>query len=129
MNDAQRRKIAERQRAMVANSEPGAPGEDETPPPPAPQKPALEEIAYETRPEVPRGIPVKFVRFVDRSMQISGMQSGEQLQARKEPNNREHRIEYIPEMRHHMITYLDPAKHEVHFDFVHESQVKSWKPV
>lgn len=126
VSEAKRQAIAQRQRAQVA----AASGEDgDRPPvPPPPPMPVADDVAAETRPSVPRGVPVAFLRFVDRSMQISGMQSGEQLKAERATNGREHRIEYIPEIRHHLITYLDHARGTAAHDLVHEAQVKSWKP-
>jgi len=125
-NDRQAQARAARQRAMVSardpDDEPSAP-----PVPAAPQRP-FEEIVTEARPDVPRGLPVTFLRFVDRTMQVAGMQSGDQLRAHVLANGREHRVEYIPEMRHFLVAYIDAAKREVKYQFVHESRVQAWDP-
>ncbi len=128
MNDSQKEAQRRRQRDMVASSQADATPNDRPPPVVVPQIP-FEEVIAERRPDVPRGVPVASMRFLDRTMQLAGFSSsGEPLLSRAQPNGREHRIEYIPEMRHHMVTYLDPTARTVSFEFVHESQVKSWRP-
>src|SRR5678816_2803126 len=128
MNEAQKEAQRRRQREMVASSQTDATPNDRPPPIVVPAVP-FEEVVAERRPDVPRGVVVGWMRFNDRTMQLEGMQSGDQLKGNvPQPNGREHRIEYIPEMRHHMVTFLDPPRRFVSFEFVHESQVKSWCP-
>jgi hypothetical protein len=64
-----------------------------------------------------------------KAMQVWGMQSGETLEARQQPNGREHRIErvVVDGSPVFLVTFLDPAKREVLFDFVETSAVKSWR--
>lgn len=126
MNEAQKQALQRRQRAMVE-----AQTRDDAPvdigPPPPPLRPFADVVA-ESRPDVPAGIPISFMRFTSKSFQVPGQQSGEALKAVKLANEREHRIEYIAQMRHHMITYLDPTARKVEFAFVHESLVMTWTP-
>ena len=53
---------------------------------------------------------------------------GGSLSAKAQSAGREHRIEYIEPIRHHLITWIEVSKREVRFAFVHEAQVKSWEP-
>lgn len=127
MNEAQRRKIKERQRAQVAADT----ASDEEPAPPSEPPPPLrdiEEIVEESRPDVPRGIPVAFMRFTSKAFQVAGMQSGETLNAKVQGNGCEHRLEYIAELRHHMVTYIDRPKRTVAFELIPEALVMNWKP-
>lgn len=78
--------------------------------------------------DLPRGIPVAVLRFT-RPMQVPGRQSDETLKADKQPNGREWIVEYIPQIRHHKITFLDNDRQkEPRIGFVHESHVLSWEP-
>jgi hypothetical protein len=125
MNDAQRAAIKRRQVAAVQTDA------DEGRPPaaPAPPQRPLAEIAAEARPDVGPGIPVRFVRFLDKSFQVVGMQSGETIEAKAQPNGREHRIELvtIAGAGCFLITYIDPSRREVLFDIVERSSVKTWR--
>ncbi len=126
MNEAQRAAIKRRQIAQVQTDDdpPGPP-----PAPAAPPRRPLAELAAELRPDVGPGTPVKFVRFLDKSFQVVGMQSGEHLEAKAQPNGREHRIELvtIAGAGCFLITYVDPSRHEVLFDIVERSSVKTWR--
>lgn len=126
MNDAQRAAIKRRQVAQVQadDDSPAA-----TPAPAAPPRRPLTELAGEARPDVGPGLPVKFVRFLDKSFQVVGMQSGEHLEAKAQPNGREHRIELVTVAGAgcFLITYIDPSRHEVLFDIVERSSVKTWR--
>lgn len=127
MNEAQRQAIKKRQRAQVANA---APGEDDGPPPepPPPQRP-MGEVAAELRDglSLETGRSVAFMRFTDKSFQVAGMQSGDQLHAKVQPNGREHRIELLRELDCFLVTHIDPAKRVVEFDLVERSAVKTWR--
>lgn len=80
--------------------------------------------------DVPKGIPVRIVRFVNKGMQVKGMQSGDVLKAQKYPDGREHLIEYIPQIRHHKITYNDPNYPDRSgVTMVHETRVDGWEPL
>jgi len=126
MNEAQRQKIKERQRAQMAaaaqDTEPAAPVE---PPPPPPD---IEEVFERNRPDVPRGIAVSFMRFTSKSFQLAGMQSGETVSTKLHGNGTEHRLEYIAEIRHHLVGYIDRAKGTVVFNLVPEALVMTWAP-
>ena len=125
MNDAQRAAIRQRQRAQVGTE----PAERAPPPTPAPPQRPLNELAAELRPDVGPGIEVAFLRFLDKSFQVAGMQSGETLTAIRHPNGREHRIELVTVAGAgcFLITHLDPARRAVDFDLVERSSVKSWR--
>lgn len=128
MNDKERQAIKARQKRLVATMT--ADDDDterpEPPPPPPPWDP--EEIILQMRGQLPAGVPVRFLRFSDKSFQVPGMQSGETLTAKVQSAGREHRIEYIEQIRHHLITWIDAAKREVKFAFVPEAHVKAWEP-
>lgn len=126
MNEAQRAANKRRQLAHVQTDD-GAPV-----PPPAPAAPPereMSDIAAELRPDVGPGVPVKFVRFLDKSFQVVGMQSGEHLVAQKQGNGREHRIELVTVAGAgcFLITFIDPARREVLFDIVERSSVRTWR--
>lgn len=131
MNEAQKRANKERQRALV-----DAAKRDETPierPAPLASFDGVVEIARErtlgaigVAPDV-ASIPISRLRFMDRTFQVVGMQSGELLQAKAEPNGREHRIELLPGVNCFLVTYLDPAARKVEFDFVERSSVRTWQ--
>lgn len=130
MNEAQRQAIKKRQRAMAA----AATADDEAldgmprPEPPPPPQP-IGEVAAELRQglDLEPGRAVAFLRFTDKSFQVAGMQSGDNLQARTQPNGREHRIELLRELDCFLVTHIDPAKRVVEFDFVERSAVKTWR--
>lgn len=128
MNEAQRQAIKKRQRTMAT-----AANDDDTdmppPEPPAPQRP-MGEIAAEMRAalELEAGRPVAFLRFIDKSFQVAGMQSGERVDAKVQTNGREHRIELLPALNCFLVTHIDPARRVVEFDLVERSAVKTWRP-
>lgn len=123
---AKRAAIAARQRASVAAMT-GAPDRQPEPPPPPPRP--IEDIIKESRPDIPHGISVGFMRFTSASMCLPGMQSGEQLSAKAQRNGREHRIEYIAELRHFLVTYIDRIQSRVKYEMVPEGNVMSWTPL
>ncbi|MGE5803952.1 MAG: hypothetical protein ACM358_17035, partial [Gemmatimonadota bacterium] len=125
MNEAQRQAIKARQRARVEIE----PDERAPPQPAAPPLRPIEEIAAELRPDVGPGRPVKYLRFIDKTFQVAGLQSGDQLQANKQANGREHRIELveIAGAGCFLITFIDPGPRKVDFDIVERSAVKTWK--
>jgi hypothetical protein len=129
MNEAQRRKIKDRQRAQMAAA--AAEGDEHDGPPPEPPPPPrpIGEIVTELRAglEFAPGLPVSFLRFTDKSFQVAGMQSGDNLQARTQPNGREHRIELLRELNAFLVIHIDPAKRAVEFDVVERSAVKTWR--
>jgi len=129
MNEAQRQKIKERQRATVATLAAMDQDPDAAPPEPPPPPRPLGAIATEMRQAlaIEEGRPVAFLRFIDKSFQVAGMQSGDNLQARVQPNGREHRIELVRELNAFLVTHIDPAKRVVEFDFVERSAVKTWR--
>lgn len=93
---------------------------DKTEPAPKPSKASQFEI--------PRGVPVKLVRFT-RSMQVPGKQADDTAKSETLPNGRSWTIEYIPQIRHHKITYTDPGRQkEPEVGFVHECHVLAWWP-
>ncbi len=124
MNDAQRQAIKKRQRALVEVEE------DEHPPPaaPAPPQKPMEEIAAELRPDVGPGIPVRWIRFDDKTFQLPGMASGDQYQSRTESNGRVHRVELVRfgDEACFLQTFIDPARRTVEFTFIERSAVKTW---
>jgi len=79
--------------------------------------------------DLPRGIPVAVLRF-SRPLQVPGRQSDDTLKSEKVANGRTWEIEYIPQIRHHKITYSDPDRQKdgPKIGFVHESVVLSWEP-
>jgi hypothetical protein len=74
------------------------------------------------------GVPVAFMRFIDKSFQVRGQQSGEVLTANKQSNGREHRIELVRELGAFLITFIDPSRHTVEYDIVERTAVKTWRP-
>lgn len=79
--------------------------------------------------DIPRGIPVAFARFA-KPLQVPGHQSADGVRSEKLANEREWIVEYIPQIRHHKITYLDPARSkEPKVGFVHETHVVAWEPL
>lgn len=123
MNDKQRRVMAERQRRQAAEMAGGA-GEAEPdgppPEPPTPPRP-IEEIAAEQRPPVGDGIPVSFMRFVDKTFQLPGMASGDTLTAKT------HRIEFAPRLNAFLVCHINATKRTVSYDVVERSAVKNWR--
>lgn len=95
------------------------------------QKPATPDTQSNpaSRTELPRGIPVALLRFV-RPLQVPGQQSGDSVKAETLANGRRWEIEFIPQMRHHKITFFDAERQKDGPDvgFVHEVHVLSWKP-
>lgn len=77
--------------------------------------------------DVPRGMPVKLLRFVS-SIQVPGHSVTNVVSAIKQPNGAYWEVDYIPQMRHHRITYCDPNRKKLDTVFVPESQVQSWEP-
>jgi hypothetical protein len=81
--------------------------------------------------ELPRGIPVKMMRLV-RPTQVPGHPQTDVVQAVKQPNGQQWEIEYVPQMRHHRITFTNPNESDdtkkVRTAFVHETHVSVWEP-
>lgn len=129
MNDAQRQAIKKRQRAMVG-VDPDESDDERTRgvPAPAPLRP-MEEIAAELRPDVGEGVPVQWVRFIDKTFQLPGMQSGEDYSTRTERNGRVHKLELVKfgDTTCFLQTFIDPARRSVEFTFIERSAVKTWK--
>lgn len=131
MNDAQRQAIKRRQMAQVATELDDPPA---AAPAPAPPQRPMSEVATEARASLDAagvgfGVPVRFLRFLDKSFQVVGMQSGEHLEAKAQPNGREHRIELVTigGAGCFLITYVDPSRREVLFDIVERTAVKTWR--
>lgn len=81
-----------------------------------------------TKLDLPRGIAVRLMRL-HRPMQVPGKQADDNIKAETLPNGRRWEIEYIPQFRHHKITFFDPErKKEPESGFVHESHVLTWYP-
>lgn len=79
---------------------------------------------------LPPGIPVRVLRL-DRNVQLPGIPVTDVITATAKPGpgRREWRIEYIPQIRHHRITYFPhDARNEPEVVFVPESHVTSWTP-
>jgi hypothetical protein len=127
-----------RQRAVVAQmldqpeTEPepeGAEGPDAEPaPPPKTMEEIVLELTIARRPPVPDGKPVEFLCFVDRTMQVAGMQSGDQLTAKVQPNGRRHTIEFIEGLNVFLVGYIDPERGKAEFEFIERTAVRRWKP-
>jgi hypothetical protein len=78
--------------------------------------------------ELPRGISVLELKF-NKIIQVPGHQSTDTCSAKKLPNGCYWEIEFIPQIRHHKITYVDPSRKErCSTKFVHESRVDTWEP-
>lgn len=79
--------------------------------------------------DVPRGIPVKLLRL-HRAMQVPGKQADDVVAAGVMPNGRSWEIEFIPQMRHHKITFTDPGRQKdgPEVGYVHETNVLTWWP-
>lgn len=93
-------------------------------------KPPTAAVASSAPRDLPAGIPVKVLKL-DRQMQLPGIPVTDVITATTAPEagRREWRIEYIPQIRHHRISYYphDPRKPDEVL-FVHESHVASWQP-
>ena len=102
---------------------------------PAPQivQPEMPDLGkfvadYKKQLGVTGGIPVKLARFL-RPLQIPGSSSSESASTNKQPNGCAAQVEFIPQMRHHMIAYLNPNERVVKIGFVPEGQVLTWEPL
>jgi hypothetical protein len=80
-------------------------------------------LGLEDRP----GIPVSYLRFADKTFQVPGMQSGDQLHAKAQANGRAHRIELIAGVNAFLVTYLDPTSRKIECEFVERTAVKTWR--
>lgn len=79
--------------------------------------------------ELPRGVPVKMLRFV-RSTQVPGYPQTDVVQTQKRPDGAFWEIEYVAQMRHHRISFTNPNdKRQTRTVFVHETHVQSWEPL
>ena len=77
---------------------------------------------------MPEGRPVKLLRFIDRSMKVVGMQSGDQLEAKVHTDGRRHTIEFIEGFNCFLVGCVDTRLNKADYDFVERSAVKTWKP-
>lgn len=131
MNEAQKQAIRARQRQAVQAPILNPLEVDEPERPPAPVLRPMSEVAAELREAlgIAAGRPVTFMRFIDRTMQVWGMQSGDTLTARTLPNGQEHRAErvVVDGSTCFLVTFINPGKREVLFDFVEPSAVRSWR--
>jgi hypothetical protein len=132
MNEAQRQSIKNRQRAAVRDMVASEPAEGAVPAEAPPPKRTTDEIVVElverNRPPVADGMPVSFIRFSDKTMQVPGMQSGEQLEGWKaQANGRRHTIEFVRELNCFLIGYIDPDRGKAEYVMVERSAVRSWK--
>jgi hypothetical protein len=132
MNDQQRQATAARQRKMVADQLATAP--ERPPPTPAPPQEPFNDLVERARMHVGErldgpGIPVSYLRFIDKSFQLPGMQSGEQLSALTKPSGQAHIIELVRVggTSCFLVWWLDPPRREVKHEFVERSAVKTWK--
>jgi hypothetical protein len=134
MNEAQRLAIKNRQRKQVAEMTSGTAG-FAPPEPPPPQEP-FEDLVARARERVdeildPGGArrQVSYLRFTDKTFQLPGMQSGEQLAAARKNNGQEHAIELVTVggTGCFLVWYLDPPRREVRHEFVERSAVKTWR--
>lgn len=93
----------------------------------------------DSRPETPRsamsapppgavGIPVRVLRF-RQPIDIPGADVVTSCNSNGKSNQRRWEIEYQPWMRHHKVTYRDPARESAEVGYVHESAVSCWIPV
>lgn len=124
-----------RQRAAVAQMleqpEPdgeGADAPEAEPPPPKTIDEIVLELTVARRPPVPDGKPVEFLCFVDRTMQVAGMQSGDMLNAKVQANGRRHTIEFIEGLNVFLVGYIDPERGKAEFEFIERTAVRRWKP-
>jgi hypothetical protein len=120
-----------RQRAAVAQMiETPEGSEPEAEPEPPPRK-SIDELVLEltiaNRPPVPDGKPVAFLCFVDRTMQVVGMQSGDRLDAKAQLNGRRHTIEFVESLNCFLVGYIDPERGKADYEFVERSAVRRWK--
>jgi hypothetical protein len=130
MNEAQKAAIRRRQMQQVgAQTQQVSAGVE-----PEPERPAVElepfaAMAARLRPDVGEGVPVAFLRFVDKTTQLRGMSSGDAYTARTEPNGREHVIELVKVggATCFLVTFADPARRELVYEFVERSAVKTWR--
>lgn len=135
MNDQQRQVIASRQRKLVAEQmQQAAPERAATPatPPPEPFEDVIDREQARVRGLTDggeRGRPVVYLRFIDKTFQLPGMQSGEQLVAVKKPNGQEHAIELVQVAGAgcFLVWYLDAPRREIKHEFVERSAVKTWR--
>jgi hypothetical protein len=69
MNESHKQRIAQRQRALVDSQIHGGDddGPAEPPPPPPPPPIPFAELVARSRPDVPEGVPVSFMRFTSSS--------------------------------------------------------------
>lgn len=127
MNEAQRQAIKNRQRTMAREMT----ADDEPAAPPKPVR-TTEEITADLiaryRPPVGDGKPVEYLRFVDKSMKCAGMQSGDQVTARVQPNGMRHTIEFIEGLNCFLVGYIEPARDKAVYDMVERASVKTWRP-
>ena len=133
MNESQRQAIKNRQRKQVAEATGGDTG-FAPPPEPAPPVEAFEEIVERARSRVHEHtggsrVAVSYLRFVDKSFQVPGMQSGETLSASRKNNGLEHVIELVTVggTSCFLVWYYDPPRREVRHEFVERSAVKTWR--
>jgi hypothetical protein len=79
--------------------------------------------------DVPRGVPVKLIRFV-RSIQVPGYPQTDVVQTQKRPDGAYWELEYIAAMRHHRISFTNKNdQRQTRTVFVHETHVQSWEPL
>jgi hypothetical protein len=133
MNESQRQAIKNRQRKQVAEMTGGETGFAPEPDPAPPPEP-FEAVIARARGRVHEYIgttvlSVSYLRFVDKSFQVPGMQSGETLSASRKNNGLEHVIELvtIAGASCFLVWYYDPPRREVRHEFVERSAVKTWR--
>ena len=92
-------------------------------------KPTAEEIRAlkKATADIPPGIPVARLRL-HRPMQVPGKQADDSIKAETLPNGRRWTIEFVPQIRHHRITYYDDRRGEPEVGYVHESHVLTFWP-
>jgi len=132
-------RAAARQRQMVADARRDS-GTPETAVPPmvdvvGQPAPALSmrDLLFVGRPSsVPAGIPVYYLRFHEKSMQV-GRTTDAQIGNKNDParlrhpNGNEHAIEWIPEWRVFLVGFADAGKRTAEFDLVGIEKVRSWR--
>jgi len=126
MNEAQKRAVRNRQLAQVSAEHDAQEGR---PPPPVIVQRPMDEVAADLRPDVGSGVPVAMLRFINNSMQLAGMSSGDVYTARVEPNGRVHAIDLVvvAGAGAFLCTFIDPAARKVVFEFVERAAVKTWR--
>lgn len=77
--------------------------------------------------DIPPGIQVKRIKLY-RPMQVPGRQADEDIKAETHPNKKRWEIQFVPQIRHHRITYWDGRNDEPEIAYVHETHVHEWWP-